>query len=46
MADDERLALSPTFNVDDARFASRPNDAPHDIFIRLVDLLMLGKCPA
>jgi hypothetical protein len=46
MADDERLALSPTINVDNTRFASRPNDAPYDIFIRLIDLLMLGECSA
>jgi hypothetical protein len=43
MASGERLTLSPTVNVDDTRLASRTNDAPHDVFITVIHLLMFGK---
>jgi hypothetical protein len=46
MASGERLALSPTINVDNTWLASRTNDTPHDVLVAVVDLLMLGKCPA
>jgi hypothetical protein len=44
MASGERLALSPTINVDNTWLASRTNDTPHDVLVAVV--LMLGKCPA
>jgi hypothetical protein len=45
MAGGERLALSPTVNVDNTWLSSRANDTPHDILVTIIDLLMLGERP-
>lgn len=44
IAGDKGLALSPTINVNDTWLASRPNNAPHDIFLAVIHFLMLSKC--
>jgi len=40
----KRLAPSPTVDVNDTWLASRPNNAPHDVFIAVIHFLMLSKC--
>jgi hypothetical protein len=37
-------ALSPAFDIDDARLASRTNYAPYNILVTLINFLMLGVC--
>jgi hypothetical protein len=37
-------ALSPVLDIDNARLASRANDAPNNILIAVVDFLVLCVC--
>lgn len=42
----ERLALSPTVNIDNTWLSSRTNDTPYHVLVTIINLLMFGKCPA
>ena len=46
MACGERLALSPTVNVDNTWLSARTKNTPYNVLVTIVNLLMLGKCPA
>jgi hypothetical protein len=46
MAGGECLALSPTVNVNNTWLAAGANNTPHDVLVTIVNLLMLGECPA
>ena len=40
----ERLALSPTVNIDNTWLSSRTNDTPYHVLVTIINLLMFGKC--